>query len=78
MSVHSIQSGVEIPLKEANDACIEVLRDLLARAEAGEITSFAGAYGYYDGSTAYRLAGVVSVPLLGSLYKVLNTVVNEV
>ena len=60
--------GGEVNGLKPNEGCIRHLRDLLEKAEAGEITGFVCASLHSDNLGSYTIAGMVGpYSLLGSL-----------
>lgn len=59
--------GAQIATGEPNAGCVTKLRELLAQAEAGEITGIACAALHGDNTASYSIAGLVGpYSLLGA------------
>lgn len=55
-------------MPERNDQTIEVLRDLLAKAEAGEVIGAVVAVLYHDGLAGFQIGGMIGgYSLLGAV-----------
>lgn len=65
-NVTSLHGGV-VNKREPNESCIRNLRELLEKAEAGEITGFACSCLHGDNTASYTIAGLVGpYSLLGA------------
>jgi hypothetical protein len=66
-NITSIHGGA-IAHNEPNEGCIETLRDLLQRAESGDITGIVCATLHSDKTASYSLAGLVGpYSMLGAI-----------
>lgn len=60
--------GGPVTTREPNAICVDTLRDLLERAEAGEIVGVVVAAVHYDGCATFELGGMLGgYSLLGAL-----------
>ena len=66
-NVKSLFGGV-LPTRAPREDVVEAARELLAACEAGEVISFAVAQTYFDGQSAYRIAGKdIGYSMIGAL-----------
>ena len=69
-TVHNVTSlhGGPVLTPTPNESCIAFLRDMLEKAESGEITGFVAASLHGDGLASYTIAGMIGpYALLGGL-----------
>jgi hypothetical protein len=67
-NVCPIQPGILVPERSPDGDVIELLEDMLAMAQAGEIIGFNGAILFFDGVAARRRAGSGSHALAGACF----------
>ena len=65
--IHSI-SGDVIDLRQANENVVLRLRELLERAESGEIIGLCAVSVYYDIATSHCICGAAGVKALGEVH----------
>ena len=77
MSLDNVVSitGDEITVREANEAVIAALEDLMDLAKAGEIHGVSAAFAYVDGSASYVRSGAITNAMLGAATRVQSLLV---